>query len=222
VDSSVGGKVAVNHPLCKNSIGAFYQPWAVVADTDYLYTLSRREIICGLAEVIKYGVIWDPKFFTFLEKNLEKIISLDRKALTHAINVSCRIKAAVVSRDELENGLRAIINFGHTIGHAIETVAGYGTVNHGEAVILGMATVGNLAVRWKYWPEKDNRRLLDLIKRLGMIPHPQVSSTKIFQAMRLDKKNIGGSIRMVVPVRIGKVKVVKVPETEKLLRYPNT
>ncbi len=137
VDSSVGGKTGVNHPMGKNMIGAFYQPKKVLMDLDVLKTLPKEEFLSGMAEVIKYGVIWDAAFFEYLDKNREKILALDREALSHIIRRSCEIKAEVVSKDEREGGLRAILNFGHTVGHAIETAENY-TMRHGEAVAIGM------------------------------------------------------------------------------------
>ncbi|MDP3259447.1 MAG: 3-dehydroquinate synthase, partial [Thermodesulfovibrionales bacterium] len=145
VDSSVGGKTGVNHKLGKNMIGTFYQPKLIWIDIDILKTLPQKEFFAGLAEVIKYGVIWDAKLFAFLENNRDKIVRLDRKALIHIIKCSCQIKAEVVSKDEREAGLRAILNYGHTIGHAIETATGYKKYLHGEALAIGMHTEARLA-----------------------------------------------------------------------------
>ncbi len=217
VDSSVGGKVAVNHPRGKNVIGAFYQPVLVVADVGVLATLPARQMRSGLAEVIKYGVIWDEKFFSWLEENLERLLAGDFDALACAVKESCRIKAQVVGEDETERGLRAVLNFGHTVGHALEAAAGYGVFTHGEAVAAGMAAEALLAVKLGLLAEKDYRRLLALLERAGL---PQelpggISPEQLLAYMRRDKKSIGGRLTFVLPLRIGKA-VVKagVPEAD--------
>ena len=147
VDSAVGGKTAINHPLGKNMIGAFYQPRAVIADTDTLATLAPRELAAGLAEVIKYGLIRDPALFEWLEKNMARLVKREPEPLAHAIEHSCAIKAEIVAQDEREDGVRALLNFGHTFGHAIEAGTGYGTWLHGEAVGAGMALAARLSQR---------------------------------------------------------------------------
>ncbi|MDI6631954.1 MAG: 3-dehydroquinate synthase, partial [Thermoanaerobacteraceae bacterium] len=168
VDSSVGGKVGVNHPGGKNLIGAFYQPRFVLIDPDTLATLPSREVRAGLAEVIKYGVISDAGFFSWLEANIDRLLNLEPAALEHAIAASCRIKAAVVSADETETGLRAILNFGHTVGHALEAVTGYQRFVHGEAVAIGMVAAARLAVRLGYFEPPGAERITGLVLRAGL------------------------------------------------------
>lgn len=204
VDSSVGGKTAVNHTRGKNLIGAFYQPRCVIADIGTLETLPARELKAGIAEVIKYGVIHDPAFFDWLEVNLERLLALDAEALTHAVATSCRIKAAVVQADERERDLRAILNFGHTFGHALEALTGYEQLLHGEAVAIGMVMAANLSSRWGRLPRDDARRIKDLIARAGLpVTPPPVSADAMLEAMGMDKKVVDGRIRLVLTDRIG-------------------
>lgn len=213
VDSSVGGKTGVNHPKGKNLIGAFYQPKAVFIDPDVLRTLDEREIKAGLAEVIKYGVIRDEPFFAFLEENAGRLL-LPGDEIISAIERSCAIKAEVVGKDELEGGLRAILNFGHTFGHAIEALSGYGTFRHGEAVAIGMVMAASLAGRLG-GDRECARRIGALLKRLGM-PYapPPISPAAFIEAMRLDKKVSGGRIRFILPSRMGEVFLREVGEEE--------
>ncbi|HEY4706941.1 MAG TPA: 3-dehydroquinate synthase [Thermodesulfobacteriota bacterium] len=210
VDSSVGGKTAVNHPKGKNLIGAFYQPMAVFIDPDVLKTLEEREIKAGLAEVIKYGVIRDPGFFTYLEENAKGLLSNDK--IIKAIERSCEIKAEIVGKDEKEEGLRAILNFGHTFGHAIEALSGYGSYRHGEAVAIGMAMAAALSARLGMCQE-CGAKITALLSSLGMPSSPPAISPKDFiDAMRLDKKVSGKAIRFVLPVKMGEVTVKEVGE----------
>lgn len=209
VDSSVGGKVAVNHPGGKNIIGAFYQPGLVVADMSTLKTLPPREIKSGMAELIKYGVISDTGFFNWLEDNTGRLLALDEAALAHAVAVSCRIKARVVEADETEQGLRAILNFGHTAGHAVESLSGYGVYSHGEAVAAGMAAAARLAETMGLLPAEQAGRIVSLIRRTGLpvsLP-PSLGAEDLIAAMRQDKKARSGRLTFVLPVDIGVVKV---------------
>lgn len=214
VDSSVGGKTGVNHPLGKNMIGTFYQPRLVVADVGTLKTLPARELLAGMAEVIKYGVIWDESLFRFLEENREKVLNLDRPAMEHIIRRSCEIKAEVVSRDEREEGLRAILNYGHTIGHALETATGYTAFLHGEAVAIGMYVEARLSSLLGLVDRREVERIRSLIKAYGLpVEMPSGMETeRILSAMRLDKKAVAGELRFILPERIGKVKIEKVSD----------
>lgn len=199
VDSSVGGKTAVNHPLGKNMIGTFYQPLKVLADLDVLATLPARERMAGLAEIIKYGPIADAAFLDWIEAHLEAIVAGEPQALRHAVKRSCEIKAWVVARDERESGLRAILNFGHTFGHAIESGLGYGQWLHGEAVGCGMVMAADLSSRLGLIDEAEARRLAALIQRAGLpIVGPPLGVDRYLQLMRLDKKSEAGEIRFVL------------------------
>src|SRR5262245_33333515 len=168
VDSAVGGKTAVNHPLGKNMIGAFYQPIAVVADTDTLATLPRRELAAGIAEVVKYGVIQDADFFSWLEANMDRLVNREAEALAYAIERSCAIKADIVARDERETGDRALLNYGHTFGHAIENALGYGEWLHGEAVAAGMVLAARLSQRLGLIGEGEVKRIAGILARAGL------------------------------------------------------
>ncbi|OPZ74857.1 MAG: 3-dehydroquinate synthase [Firmicutes bacterium ADurb.Bin456] len=215
VDSSVGGKVAVNHPGGKNIIGSFYQPKLVLVDTAAIKTLPPREIKSGLAEIIKYGVIWNPLFHTWLEKNISGLLAGRPEALALAVQESCRIKASVVEQDETEQGLRAILNFGHTLGHAVETLTRFRVFNHGEAVGLGMSFAARLAANLGLLPAQESERITALIRRGGLpveVP-PDLPADALVAAMKQDKKAFAGSLTMVLPVAIGRVEVVReVPE----------
>jgi len=211
VDSSVGGKVAVNHPLGKNIIGSFYQPKIVYINTKTLSTLPPREFSSGMAELIKYGFIWDEEFLNWLEAKLDSILSRDSETLVKAVEWSCRIKAQVVEQDEKENGLRAILNFGHTVGHAIETVTNYSKYTHGEAVALGMICESKIAAEMGLIDNSLVTRLIELLKRTGL---PSVLSEplpldSLIEAMGHDKKNIGGAIVFILPVATGKVEIFR-------------
>jgi shikimate kinase/3-dehydroquinate synthase len=207
VDSSVGGKTAVNHPEGKNLIGAFYQPKGVVIDPDLLESLDKREIRAGMAEIIKYGVIRDETFFSFLEDHCGEVVALG-DGLLHAIRLSCEIKADVVSADEMEGGLRAILNFGHTLGHAIEAVSGYGEYRHGEAVAMGMVFAAELSMNMGLCGEKTCERIKALLLRAGLpVALPPISMDTLLKSMELDKKVLNKRIRFVLVEDIGKVVV---------------
>jgi 3-dehydroquinate synthase len=204
VDSSVGGKTGINHPLGKNMIGAFYQPKLVLADTDTLKTLPARELSAGLAEVIKYGLIWDAKFLAWLEANMDKLRALDPAAITHAIYRSCEIKAQVVGEDEREGGIRAILNLGHTFGHAIETGMGYGTWLHGEAVAAGMVMAAQTSQRMGWISEADVARTRALIRATGLPDvAPDLGVDAWLEYMGHDKKVEGGKMRFVLLKKLG-------------------
>jgi len=209
VDSSVGGKTGVNHPMGKNMIGAFYQPKLVLMDLDTLKTLPKEEFLAGMAEVIKYGVIWDRELFDFLGKNREKILAQEHGPLGHIIRRSCEIKADVVSKDEREGGLRAILNFGHTLGHAVETLSNY-MVRHGEAVAIGMVYAAKLAHRMGQCDAKVPDRAEKMISDYGLpvslsVLKRRPSVTELMGAIQVDKKAEGGKVRMVLPKKIGEV-----------------
>lgn len=213
VDSSVGGKTAINHPLGKNMIGAFYQPLRVVADLDTLNTLPQREFVAGLAEVIKYGPIADAAFLDWIEANLEALLQRDAGALVHAVRRSCEIKAEVVGQDEREAGLREILNFGHTFGHAIETGLGYGIWTHGEAVGCGMVMAAELSRRMGLLGQADATRLKRLIAAAGLpVSGPALGADRYLDLMRVDKKARGGEIRFVVIEAPGRALVRSAPD----------
>jgi 3-dehydroquinate synthase len=211
VDSSVGGKVGVNHPSGKNLIGAFHQPRFVLADSAVLSTLPRREFICGLGEVVKYGIIADENFFRYLEEHLDNILSLDREAIVHTISRCCSLKADVVRNDERENissGGRAILNFGHTVGHAIEAAVRYSGVKHGEAVLIGMLVETRMAGLLGLLEKTEEERITTLIKRLSLPDIlPGLSNRKLLSYMAHDKKVSENKIRFVLPIRVGSVQI---------------
>jgi 3-dehydroquinate synthase len=205
VDSSVGGKTGVNHTSGKNLIGAFYQPRAVIADTDALKTLPDRELKSGLAEVIKYGCVWDPLLFEWLDRNMAALLARDAEALTYAISRSCEIKAKVVARDERENDLRAILNFGHTFGHAIEAATGYETFLHGEAVALGMLIAADLSHRLGLIDAAVKARIHDILLRAGLPTEaPRIGATRALALMQMDKKVRAGALRLVLLEKLGR------------------
>ena len=210
VDSSVGGKTGVNLPAGKNLVGAFHQPRAVFIDTSTLASLPDREFIAGLAEVIKYGAIGDASFFAWLETHADRLLARDLDALNEAIATSCRHKAGVVARDERELGERALLNFGHTFGHAIEVEAGYGEILHGEAVAIGMLLAARLSSALGLADVDDADRLQRLLERFGLptqIPSGH-SSSRLLERMRLDKKSVSGAMRLILWRGIGKAEVV--------------
>jgi 3-dehydroquinate synthase len=210
VDSSVGGKTAINHPLGKNMIGAFHQPAVVIADTSTLGTLRPREYAAGLAEVVKYGAIHDLAFLDWIEAHAEALAARDQAALAHAIGRSCEIKAQIVAADEREAGARALLNFGHTFGHAIESAAGYGTWLHGEAVAAGMALAAKLSARLGRIPEAHARRLAALLERFGLPVAPPTFPLETWLTyMGRDKKNEGGRITLVLLDALGRGAVVR-------------
>ena len=215
VDSSVGGKTAVNHATGKNLIGAFYQPRAVIADVGLLATLPEREFKAGLAEVIKYGVIADPVLFAWLESHIEDLLERDPRRLVHAVRRSCEIKAVVVADDEREQGRRAILNFGHTFGHAIEALTGYEQVLHGEAVAAGMVMAMDLSRRLGRVADDHADRVRRLVERAGLPTTMAVDPDAMLDAMGMDKKVVDGRLRLVVCDGIGQVTVTSEapPET---------
>jgi 3-dehydroquinate synthase len=220
VDSSVGGKTGVNHPMGKNMIGAFYQPKKVLMDVSVLRSLPKEELLSGMAEVIKYGVIRDGSLFEYLDANREKILSLDPDALSHVIRRSCEIKADVVSRDEREGGLRAILNFGHTVGHAIETAENY-TMRHGYAVAIGMVYASRLAHKTGLCDASVPERVEKLIAAYGLPTDLSALSRKptaaeLMGTMQIDKKAEGGKVKFVLPTRIGEVVITKEWDDRKL------
>ncbi|MEO8674766.1 MAG: 3-dehydroquinate synthase [Casimicrobiaceae bacterium] len=205
VDSSVGGKTGVNHALGKNMIGAFYQPRAVLIDTDCLVTLPDRELAAGLAEVVKYGAIRTLEFFEWLEANMGALVARDPVALTHAIAESCRIKAEIVAADERETGERALLNFGHTFGHAIEAAVGYGEWLHGEAVAAGMVLAAGLSARVSGLAANDAARLTRLLERAHLpVRPPQIPYDRWVELIGRDKKTIAGASRFVLLEALGR------------------
>ncbi len=211
VDSSVGGKTAVNHPLGKNMIGAFYQPKAVIIDTNTLATLPKREIAAGMAEVIKYGIIWDADFFKYLEDYTDDIWNHNIEVLSYVIKRCCEIKAEVVHEDEREGGIRAILNLGHTFGHAIENFMGYGVWLHGEAVAAGIVMASRLAYHRSALSQEELTRIIDLIKRNNLPSQGPENMTgdDYLKLMVHDKKNRNGHINYVIPDALGKASLKK-------------
>lgn len=205
VDSSVGGKTGVNHAGGKNLIGAFYQPLCVISDTDTLATLPDRELRAGLAEVIKYGCVWDPLLFDWLDNNMDLLLARDVEALTYAISRSCEIKATVVAKDEREQNLRAILNFGHTFGHAIEAATAYETFLHGEAVGVGMLIAASMSHRMGLIDAAIKDRVRDILCRAGLpIEAPRVGAARALELMQMDKKVLAGSMRLVLLEKLGR------------------
>ena len=204
VDSSIGGKTGINHPLGKNMIGAFYQPRMVLADTAVLKTLPAREFSAGMAEVIKHGLVRDAGFFSWLEQNMDKLLAGDAQALAHAVRRCCEIKAAVVAEDERETGVRALLNFGHTFGHAIESALGYGTWLHGEAVAAGMVMAADLSCRLGFVERGDVERIAHLLQRAQLpAAPPEIGPDRFLELMGTDKKAEGGKLRFVLLDAIG-------------------
>jgi 3-dehydroquinate synthase len=215
VDSSVGGKTGINHRLGKNMIGTFWQPRLVWIDVETLKSLPKRELLAGLAEVIKYGVIHDSKLFTFLESNREKILNLDNEAIMHIIKRSCEIKADIVSKDEREGGLRAVLNYGHTIGHAIETVTGYTRYLHGEGVAIGMYLEARLSQLMGLADPDQVARIKALLESYGLpaeLPD-DIDKNNVLLSMRLDKKTVAGKLKFILPEKMGTVRIeTEIPE----------
>jgi 3-dehydroquinate synthase len=205
VDSSVGGKTGVNHALGKNMIGAFYQPSCVLIDTNTLDTLDDRQLAAGLAEVIKYGLIRDAGFFDWLESHIDSLKARDKNALGHAIELSCAIKAEIVAADERESGQRALLNLGHTFGHAIETGTGYGSWLHGEAVAAGMLMAADLSARHQWLSQADVDRIEVLLQRAGLPTRApeEMNEARFMDLMAVDKKVIDGNLRLVLLKAIG-------------------
>ncbi len=219
VDSSVGGKTGVNHPMGKNMIGAFYQPQAVIADISLLKTLPAREVSAGLAEVIKYGLISDADFFVWLEQNIELLIGGDEAALTYAVLRSCENKAGVVAQDEHEGGIRAILNLGHTFGHAIETAQGYGNWLHGEAVATGMVMAADLSMRRGDISKDDLQRIINLLQRANLPTKAPADMTpeQFVELMGVDKKVLDGRLRLVLLKALGQAIVTSDIDTMLLM-----
>lgn len=225
VDSSVGGKTGINLPQAKNVIGAFWQPTMVWIDLRSLDSLPEREFKSGLAEVVKYGVIMDPDFFDWLEANAKAILDRDVQALEYLVGRCCELKAQVVSADEHETtGLRAILNYGHTFGHAIEALAKYGTYLHGEAISIGMTMAGRLAAELQRWTPQEFQRQTQLLEAFGLPTqlsksHAPIAPESMVQAMMLDKKTAHGQLRLVLPCRLGHVETVKDVPLDAILRH---
>ena len=214
VDSSVGGKTGINHPLGKNMIGAFHQPVAVIADLDTLKTLPPKELSAGLAEVIKHGAIADATFFGWIETHQNELLACDPNAMSHAVERSCEIKSAVVAADEKESGIRAILNFGHTFGHAIESGLGYGQWLHGEAVGCGMVMATDLSCRLGYLNAEDLKRIKKLVTAMRLPScAPMIGNQRFLELMRIDKKSEGGAIRYITLEKIGKAKIEAVDDS---------
>ncbi|MGH8213696.1 MAG: 3-dehydroquinate synthase [Rhodanobacteraceae bacterium] len=211
VDSSVGGKTGVDLPAGKNLVGAFHQPRAVITDLDTLATLPQRELRAGFAEVVKAACIGDAGFFAWLEANADALLARDAEALTHAVSICCRFKAGVVARDERESGERALLNFGHTFGHAIETEAGYGALLHGEAVAIGMMLAARLSVRLGVSDDVHTQRLRALLQEIGLpteLPS-HLQADAMLDRMRLDKKNRAGVLRLILWRGIGRAEMAE-------------
>jgi len=220
VDSSVGGKTAINHPLGKNMIGAFHQPAAVVADTATLASLPPRELAAGLAEVAKYGAIHDAAFLDWIERHAQELVARDAAATAHVIRRSCEIKAQIVAADEREGGARALLNFGHTFGHAIESAEGYGTWLHGEAVAAGMAMAARFSSRLGRLPREDAERLVALLATLGLpVEPPRIDPEVWLRYMGRDKKNEAGRITLILLDALGRGAIVKDAPAQELERF---
>ena len=219
VDSSVGGKVGINLPGAKNMVGAFWQPRGVVIDVDVLRTLPDRELRAGMAEVVKYGVIQDAEFFTYLEAHVEAIMNREPAVLTHIVERCCRLKADVVEKDEREEtGLRAILNYGHTFAHAFEAATGYGEMLHGEAVAIGMLCASRLAERLGRVDAAFTQRQHNLLTAFGLpTTVPEVPAEELIELMYRDKKTERGKLRFVLPSRMGHVEMVRGVDAEDIL-----
>ena len=210
VDSSVGGKTAVDLPQGKNLVGAFHQPRAVIIDTDTLATLPERELRAGFSEVIKYGALGDAAFFAWLEQNADALLARNQQSLTEAIARCCAQKAGIVARDETEQGERALLNLGHTFGHALETAAGYGALLHGEAIAIGMVLAARLSANLGRAAAGDARRLVTLLERFGLPTTPPLGlePDRIIGLMQLDKKNLSGRLRLILWRGVGQAEIV--------------
>ena len=208
VDSSVGGKTAINHPRGKNMVGAFHQPVAVVSDVSTLDTLPDRELRAGIAEVIKHGAALDPAFFAWLEAHIAELLQRERAALIHAVRRSCELKAALVAEDEREAGRRALLNLGHTFGHAIEAATGFGLWLHGEAVAAGMVLAADLSARAGLLPREGAERIAELIRRAGLPTRaPAIALGRWHELMSVDKKSAGGRLRFVLLAAMGRAEL---------------
>lgn len=223
VDSSVGGKTGINHPLGKNMIGAFYQPRLVLTDTSTLTTLPDRELRAGIAEIIKYGLIYDVEFFNWLEGHISRLLARDPQALRYAIRRSCEVKAEIVSLDERESGLRALLNLGHTFGHAIENMMGYGSWLHGEAVAAGTIMAADLSQRLQRITAQDVERIRCLFEKTGLpVKGPHAMPERYLESMQLDKKVKDGAIRFILLDQIGKASLDDAVPVSQLLETLTT
>jgi len=222
VDSSVGGKTGVNHPKCKNMIGAFYQPKMVLANIDTLDTLDDREFKAGLGEIIKYGMILDKGFFKFLDKNMDNILAKDKDLIEEIIYKSCLYKANIVQKDEKEAGIRAILNYGHTIGHAVESVTEYKKYLHGEAIAIGMVYASKLAEQEGLINESVTEAQISLFEKIGLpVSIKDIDVDKIINIIKTDKKFVSGTPCFILPKGIGKViisKDVSIEDVEEILK----
>ena len=215
VDSSIGGKTGVNHPLGKNMIGTFYQPKMVWTDLAVLQTLPKQEIICGLGEIIKYGVIKDPELFKLVEENLDVIVALDLELVQEIVMRCCQIKAEIVAEDETETGPRMVLNFGHTIGHALEAEMGYKKISHGEAVLLGMLVESKIALSLKMLNKEDFLRIEGLIAKFNLSgKFKSIDLKRLFEFIKSDKKSSSGQTKFVLPRKIGEVEIVEKVERD--------
>lgn len=204
VDSSVGGKTGVNLPQGKNLVGTFYQPSLVFIDVDFVDTLPIREYLTGLAEVLKYGIIWDKEFFAYLEQNIDRIGLRDKECLQHMVSRCCQIKADIVALDEKEHGVRALLNLGHTFGHAFEALTNYRRYNHGEAVAIGIVCASRLSCELGLLAREDMDRINSLIEKVGLpVAYSNLGKRDIIQQMYKDKKTVGGRLQLVLPTELG-------------------
>jgi 3-dehydroquinate synthase len=219
VDSSVGGKTGIDLPEGKNLVGAFWQPKTVLIDPDVLSTLPERELACGLAEVVKYGMIFDEEFFIYLENHIKELKNLDSEVYTYVIGRCCELKADVVCKDEREeSGLRALLNYGHTFGHAIETVTGYEKLNHGEAVAIGMCMAASLSVADFRLDDAAELRQESLLRALHLpCSISGVKPSEIFNAMSKDKKVVNGQLRFILPEIIGEAVICEIPDKKLIM-----
>ena len=218
VDSSVGGKTGINHPRGKNLIGAFYQPKAVLIDVATLDTLPEREFLCGLGEIVKYGVVLDGEFFDFLEKNASLLLARDKDALIHTVSRSCAIKAAVVAEDEREGGVRAVLNYGHTLGHAVETLTGYTRYLHGEAVAIGIVQAARISQHFGFCSQADRDRIEGLVKALGLPTElPPFSAAQYLEALSHDKKVRESGLLFICNLGIGEYRMERLTDLRALL-----
>lgn len=218
VDSSVGGKTGINHPRGKNLIGAFYQPKGVLIDVATLDTLPQREFLCGLGEIVKYGAVLDGAFFSFLEENAERLLARDKDALIHAVSRSCAIKAQVVTEDEREGGVRAVLNYGHTLGHAVETLTGYTRYLHGEAVAIGMVQAAKISQHLGYCSQADRDRIEGLVAKLGLpMQLPPFPAAEYLEALSHDKKVRDKGLLFICNHGIGAYRMERVTDLGELL-----
>ncbi|HEX3011435.1 MAG TPA: 3-dehydroquinate synthase [Syntrophomonadaceae bacterium] len=219
VDSSIGGKVGVNHPLGKNLIGAFHQPLLVIADTETLATLEEREYRAGLGEAVKYGIIYNQKFFNWMENNIRGIVEKDESCLQEIIFQSCRAKADIVKQDEKEIDLRAILNLGHTFGHSLEKLTNYNTYRHGEAVVMGIIAADYLACYLGSLQDNEVERIEKLLRALGLVfNYPDITGEEIYNGMLNDKKVKNGSLRLIIPKAIGVPEVAENISRETIIK----